>query len=304
MREADVAEASRIMRQAFGTFLGLPDPNAFAAGREYVATRWKANPEGALVAESDGRLAGSNIATRWGSFGFFGPLTVRPDLWDLGVAQKLLGPTMELFAKWGVRETGLFTFANSAKHIGLYQKFGFWPRFLTALMSKGVEGRKAPATKFSTLSDVDQQLALGACRMLTDSLYDGLDVSLEIRALSEQHLGETVLLWGGDMLEAFAVCHCGEGSEGGPGNCYLKFAAVRHGAPAERSFEHLLDACEALAAEQGLQKLEAGVNLSRSRAYRHLLRLGFRTQMLGVAMHRPDSPAYNRPEVFVIDDWR
>ena len=28
------------------------------------------------------------------------------------------------------------------------------------------------------------------------------------------------------------------------------------------------------------------------------------SQVQGVAMHRPDSPAYNRPDVFVVDDWR
>jgi hypothetical protein len=42
----------------------------------------------------------SNFATRWGSVGFFGPLTVRPDLWDRGVAKRLIEATMELFAKW------------------------------------------------------------------------------------------------------------------------------------------------------------------------------------------------------------
>ncbi len=50
--------------------------------------------------------------------------------------------------------------------------------------------------------------------------------------------------------------------------------------------------------------MEAGVNLSRSQAYRQMLRRGFRTDIQGVAMHRPDSPGYNRPDVFVVDDWR
>ena len=138
MQEADLVEARRIFRMAFGTFLGAPDPETFAADREYIFTRWRAHPEAALVAEVKGTVAGSNFATNWGSFGFFGPLTVRPDLWNQHIAQKLLGPTLDLFEKWGVREAGLYTFAHSPKHIGLYQKFGFWPRFLTALMSKDV----------------------------------------------------------------------------------------------------------------------------------------------------------------------
>ena len=147
MKEADLGEARRIFRLAFGTFLGVQDhPEAFWADREYVFTRWRADPGAALIAEENGKLAGSNFATHWGSFGFFGPLTVRPDLWDQHIAQKLLAPTMELFEKWDLRETGLFTFAHSPKHIGLYQKFGFWPRFLTAIMSVEVTGKATSAS--------------------------------------------------------------------------------------------------------------------------------------------------------------
>jgi hypothetical protein len=31
---------------------------------------------------------------------------------------------------------------------------------------------------------------------------------------------------------------------------------------------------------------------------------GFRREQQGVAMHRPNEDAYNRPDSFVIDDWR
>jgi hypothetical protein len=63
---------------AFGTFLGLPDPMTFAGDADYIRTRWRAAPEAALTAEIDGQVVGSNFATRWGSVGFLGPLTVDP----------------------------------------------------------------------------------------------------------------------------------------------------------------------------------------------------------------------------------
>jgi hypothetical protein len=44
----------------------------------------------------------------------------------------LLAKTMEQFDAWGTQHVGLFTFAQSAKHVGLYQKYGFYARFLTA----------------------------------------------------------------------------------------------------------------------------------------------------------------------------
>ncbi len=31
---------------------------------------------------------------------------------------------------------------------------------------------------------------------------------------------------------------------------------------------------------------------------------GYRTVIQGVAMHRPNQPAYSRPDVLAIDDWR
>src|ERR1700686_307315 len=189
LQEADLVEARRIFRVAFGTFLGVPDPEAFWTDREYVFTRWRADPAAALVAEVNGTLAGSNFATNWGSFGFFGPLTVRPELWDQHIAQKLLGPTMDLLEQWGVREAGLFTFAHSPKHIGLYQKFGFWPRFFPAIMSKGVTGRAGSSIKYSALKEGEQDQALGACRKLTDSIYEGLDLTSEIRSVKDQNLG-------------------------------------------------------------------------------------------------------------------
>jgi ribosomal protein S18 acetylase RimI-like enzyme len=70
-----------------------------------------------------------------GSIGFFGPLTVLPDLQERGIARALLARTMEQFDTWGTRQVGLFTFAQSPKHIALYQKHGFYARFLTALMA-------------------------------------------------------------------------------------------------------------------------------------------------------------------------
>src|ERR1019366_7368199 len=100
LREGDLPVADGILRLAFGTFLGLPDPMQFMGDAGYVRTRWLADPSAAFGAEISGELVGTNFVTRWGSVGFFGPLSIRPDLWDQGIAQKLLGPTMELFDKW------------------------------------------------------------------------------------------------------------------------------------------------------------------------------------------------------------
>src|SRR5689334_9557128 len=95
LREVELPAADRIFRLAFGTFLGLPDPMQFAGDRDFIRPRWRANPEAAFAADFDGEFAGSNFAVGWGSVGFFGPLTIRPDLWDKGIGKSLLEPVIE-----------------------------------------------------------------------------------------------------------------------------------------------------------------------------------------------------------------
>src|SRR5882762_5369141 len=264
MREQDLPAADRIMRLAFGTFLGMPDPLKFMGDADYVRTRWLADPSAAFAAELAGELVGTNFATRWGSVGFFGPLTIHPDFWDRGIAHLLLAPTMDLFDRWKVRHAGLFTFPASAKHVSLYQKFGFWPRFLTALMDLQVrsERKSVEWTRFSESSTDEKESCLQACRELTSSIYDGLDVEREIRAVDKQHLGDTVLTWTGSQLAGLAVCHAGAGTEAGSGKCYVKFGAVHCGPNAPREFRRLLDACQEFAATRGATSLDAGMNMA------------------------------------------
>lgn len=309
LQESDLPAADRIMRLAFGTFVGLPDPLTIFGDKDYVRTRWLLDPSAAFGAEADGRLVGSNFATRWGSVGFFGPLSVRPGLWDQGIAKHLLEPVMEIFAQWGIRHAGLYTFAQSPKHIGLYQKFGFWPRFLTAIMSKSVNpanptGIGSPWSRYAEVPESEQGGCLRACRELTDALYEGLDLEREIRVVNAHGLGDTVLLWDSARLAGLAVCHCGPGSDAGSGVCYVKFGAVRPGPMAGPLFDRLLDACEALAAAKGASLFVAGVNTARHEAYHRMIARGFRTDQQGVVMQRPNEPGYNRPDVYAIDDWR
>lgn len=299
MVEADLVDADRVMRTAFGTFLGMPDPMAFMGDADYVRSRWAAAPEAALAAELDGRLVGSNLLTRWGSVGFFGPLSVDPAFWGAGVVQHLMDATMEIMDGSGLAHAGLFTFAHSPKHLGLYQRYGFAPRFLTAVMSAPVASPVDPSGWSTYSADPDLGRRLADCAAVTDAIYSGLDVSREIRACHEQGIGDTVLL---DDGAGFAVCHVGAGSEAGSGACYVKFAAAAPGAV--DGFVRLLGACEAFAAAQGAGRVVAGVSTARRDAYRLLGERGYGAHLVGVAMHRPDEPGYHRPDALVVDDWR
>lgn len=310
LKQTELEEADRIVRLAFGTFLGVPNPLDFMGDRTFMAPRWRSPHVKVIAAREGDRLIGSNVATRWGSFGFFGPLTVLPEYWDRGVAKRLLEATMTIFDRWGLRHTGLFTFPQSVKHVGLYQKFGYWPRYLTAIMTRTPEANSAPQAKradspalLSAFTKSQREQAIQACGKLTDKIDKGLDLAGEIRAVLAQRTGDVVLTYTRRSLDAFAVCMNGPGSEGGEKTCYVKFGAARGGAGAGERFDRLLDACETFAFSRGAT-IEAGVNLAREDAYRRMRSHGYQVAMQGVAMQRPHADGFNRADTYVIDDWR
>jgi len=306
LTESDLPEAWRIVRTAFGTFFGASDPAGFWEDRDLHTNRFRSEHVEAFVAEEDGAIVGSNFATRWGSVGFFGPLSTSVDRWNGGLAQPLVAAVCETFDRWGITHAGLFTFAQSTKHIHLYSKFGFHPRFLTVLMTATARpGTLSDYSRYSALALDGRQAAEDATFALSDSVYEGLDLRGEIRAVAAQELGDTLLLWDGpSRLAGFAVCHWGPASEAGNGCLYIKFGAVRPGLGAGDRFGALLDAAAVLAQQAGMPAVLAGINLSHEDAWRRMKAHGFKPAFQGVAMHRGNEPGYCRPDIYAIDDWR
>jgi GNAT superfamily N-acetyltransferase len=307
LKPGELPEAEQIFRLAFAKFLGFPNPLEFMAGQNLITPRWRSSHVKVIAARAEGRLVGSNVITRWGSFAFFGPLTVLPEYWGQGVAQRLLEATLTLFDRWGVRNSGLFTFAQSAQHVALYQKFGYWPGHLTAVLTRTPEAdpanRTDAPTLLSALSRSQRQAAIEACAKLTGKIASGLDLTGEIKSLLAQRAGDVVLTYGRGSLDGFAVCVHGPGTEAADKICYVKFGAARHGADSGGRFDKLLQACDAFAAARGAA-LEAGVNLARQDAFLRMRAHGYRATMQGVAMLRPTTGSFNRPDAYVIDDWR
>ena len=304
MRDADVDAADLVMRLAFGTFWGLAEPHLAFGDAQLMRTRFRANPDSGFIAERDDEIVGAVLATRWGSCASMGPLVVRPDLWDQRIAHQLLEPVHDLIDEWDASLAGLFTFAHSPKHVGLYQQFGYWPQHLNAIVTR--ESAPAPPREdvslFGALSSSERTRLLADAAALTSRVHDGLDLTSEVTAVTDLGVGDTVLLRRDGELVGLAVCYNGAG-ESVSSSCLVKFAALAPGGD-ESDFDALLAGVEALAADAGVATVAAGVSTSRRRAYRALAARGYRASTLGVRMHRPDQVGYCRDDDFVIDDLR
>ena len=214
---------------------------------------------------------------------------MRPDRWGRGLGRALLEAALERMAAWDLEHAGLFTWSDSPAHLALYRAAGFWPRFLSLLLAKPIAA--AAAGPVSTAE-------------LAGAVMDGLDLSRDARGVAEHGFGDTVLLEAGGALSGFAVWHTGAGSEAGSGHCLVKLAAVRPGRGAADRFDRLLAACEAFAAGAGAFRLLTAIDAGRLGACRHLLDNGFQVAFHGVTLYRDGKPAYDRPDVWVADDWR
>ncbi len=310
MTEEDIQEAGRIIRLAFGTFRGKEDPENYRADSRYAYPRYNADPSASFVAELNGKVIGSNFGLRWGSVGIFGPLTIHPDFWDKGIGSKLMESVVECFEKWGVTHSGAMTFANSPKHINLYRKFGYHPRFLIPVMSKKIDPISNPSnskytwTKYSEFK-VSHDKYLDECSKVTNTVYSGLDLQLEIKAVDKMNLGDTVILIDENKeIVGFAVCHCGINTEAGDGKCYVKFGAVKTNLDSQSNFVNLLNGCQEFAISKGLSTLVAGTSMGRYSVYQSILDQNFSIDFLGVSLHQPNNDAYNVTDSYVIDDWR
>ena len=193
--------------------------------------------------------------------------------------------------------------------MSLYHKFGYYARFLNAVMTKEVPAsnsseKRSEYSTFSSLDAKEKQRILEQCQKLTSGHYPGFDLSSEILLVDDQRLGDTLILQESGSVVSFAICQSGPKTEAGKEKCAVKFGAVKIGSGMEKRFENLLDAAQSYTLSRGVSKLESGVNLSHAAAFDAMLKDGFRISFQGVEMQKPNAPAFDREQTFVLNDLR
>ena len=320
-RKGDLSRTRDVLEQAFSDFferqLGTRPRQAFG-GAQYVHHRWLMEPWGCFVAEEEGgRILGVALAVTWGAVGLIGPIAVLTNHQNQGIGQRLVGAVEGFFQENRTSVQGLVTYPTSAKHLGLFHRFGYKPRLLTAIMSRALDrGGPRPVTpakpprvslgvrKFSALEEARKKTVLARVNRIVGSICRGMDLSKEIEIVDGLALGDTLLLERERDIVGFAVYHVPGVSEAPGGALYVKFLALDGQIRRPEALEQFVGALEEVAQELGLARLILPVYLRYWLAYSTLVKCGYQIDVTLVRMQKGKGEGYEDESHLVLDDWR
>jgi GNAT superfamily N-acetyltransferase len=163
---------------------------------------------GALLWRGDrGEVVAFNMAHRSGVEGWMGPLAVRPESQGTGIGKEVVRAGIDWLRREGARVIGLETMPRTMDNIGFYSALGLVPGRLTLTVTVEAAAAERPAVMLGRLSRPAQQQAIAECRTLVDGIHPGYDFTRELLLTDHLALGDTVLLYDGDDIAGFALCH-------------------------------------------------------------------------------------------------
>lgn len=218
-RPADAGAAGAICEAAFRTLAGrhafAPDFPSAEAATGLLADLIARDDVFAVVAESGGRVVGSNFLWEGSSVSGVGPITVDPQVQDAGIGRRLMETVLERADQRGAASVRLLQAGYHMRSMSLYAKLGFEVRE-PLLTLQGTPPRvQVPGRHVRPASTTD----LSACERLHREVH-GFDRSGELRAALR---AETALVVEqGDAVTGYATQIGFFGHAVGRGNDDLK----------------------------------------------------------------------------------
>lgn len=170
--------------------------------------------EASLVYEEDGRIAGYIFNHVLGSFAWFGTLGVHPEYRGREIGKKLVNEAINIFQnEYKVKNIGLVTMPYSGYNIGFYMKLGFKPKELAVRLCKTIDGNSIKENLKNNLEvkiiDMQNQNEykhiLSEAKKVSLSLYDGLDMSPELRIVRDSNMGMGFIVYEKNEIAGFGV---------------------------------------------------------------------------------------------------
>jgi len=291
MRQEDFDAIREIDAMAFGTWQQqVTGASAALPPRTHtnVLVCWEKDPEGAFVAEEDGRVIGFIFSRTWGSIGWFGTFAVLPQYQGRGIGKGLIAASLAYLRREPGREIGLETMAESPYNLGLYLRQGFQAGLPTFSLGKGLVNSHSIPIALGRWSEVDAGTRarwLADLREASGQIHSGLDYSKEMQSTLRHSLGETLVLCEGTKAVGFSNVWLTSSREGFGGELASVQVMVLH--PAcndDDSLCTLLDGSEALASAHGKQKLIIPANAGHTWALGRLVRQGYQVSRVMIRM--------------------
>jgi GNAT superfamily N-acetyltransferase len=238
--------------------------------------------EGAMLwRDARGAIAAFNIAHRSGIEGWMGPLAVRDDCQGAGQGKNIVNAGLELLKRSGCAVIGLETMPRTMDNIGFYSGLGFVPARLTVTLTlDAVTATRVPRL-LSTLRAAARDSAVRECAALVNEMLPGFDYTREIELTHDLALGDTLLMYEGDTLAGFALCHSAPLVEGRTREeLRVLKAAVRE----ETTFDLMLVQLADLARRTATARVAIRLQGDYSSLYRRLVELGARVRWTDLRM--------------------
>jgi ribosomal protein S18 acetylase RimI-like enzyme len=175
---ADGGECARIMYEAFARlhdYHHFPRDFPTLEAATQLATNFIEHPDiWGVVAETNGRIVGSNFLDQRGPITGVGPITVDPETQGRGVGRRLMEAVMERGA--GARGIRLFQDTFNMQSLSLYASLGFEVKELAVVMSGTAKSGPPAGSEVRPLEERD----LDECEQLCLKVH-GFERTNELR---------------------------------------------------------------------------------------------------------------------------
>ena len=288
--DADIPELNEVFSEAFTDryrrdgMAGVRVPHLNPAVWRFAIA--DAGKGAMLWRDERGHVIAFNVAHLSGAEAWMGPLAVHPDHQGHGLGKIVVTSGMELLRASGARVLGLETMPRTMDNIGFYSSLGMTPGYLTltvtvdGVFSTPMTGRLRSVRLGSLVTD-ELDHAVDECKSLANAMIEGYDFTRELRLTEELALGDTLMLFDGDKLVAFALCHSVPLVEG---RVREELRVLKLVARSDEDFEVLVTALSDHARRSGTRRVALRMQGQYPGAYRRLMKRGARVRWSDLRM--------------------
>ena len=199
----------------------------------------------------------------------------------IGEGKRIVTTGVELLRRSGCSVIGLETMPRTMDNIGFYSGLGFVPARLTVTLTLDAATAPRPPRLLSSLRSAARDDAIRECAAAVDEALPGFDYTREIELTHELSLGDTLLMYDGDRLTGFAVCHAAPLVEG---RAREELRVLKAFVRAEAQFDHMAVQLADLARRTATARVAIRLQGDYSALYARLIGFGARVRWTDLRM--------------------